>query len=172
MVSSTSATLSRAGPPCVLGEVSVSHLSLSSVPWDIFTQATCLSSSWRWFSGWHNIFSFPVWRFLICSVFFCHKSIYIKKLEDTKPMTVKLLALEKNTWTSQGACQFSSCWNIYSGVSFTCFPSSWHRTATQRCLGAVQPPLLVCTCFFMPLSVPENDFKHMGLASATYLPHR
>lgn len=98
MVSSTSATLSRAGPPCVLGEVSVSHLSLSSVPWDIFTQATCLSSSWCWFSGWHRIFSFPVWRFLICSVFFCHKSIYIKKLKDTKPVAVKLLSALLLPW--------------------------------------------------------------------------
>lgn len=30
-------------------------------------------------------FSFPVWRFLICSLFFCHRSIYIKKFFKKTP---------------------------------------------------------------------------------------
>lgn len=48
MASSTSATLSTAGPPCALGKASVSHLSLSSVPWDIVVRMGVIKGWGGW----------------------------------------------------------------------------------------------------------------------------
>lgn len=84
---SASASLSSAGAGTsaqqrvVGGAGSVSHLSLpmSSVPWDILTQAICLSSCWWQFSGCHSTFSFPVCSFLMCSIFFRRESVYKRR---------------------------------------------------------------------------------------------